>query len=69
MYDIDIVWHSHIVNPSKYFTDMQSILGYVMNHDDTDQERTPGSKLSSVSVILSSVEFLRALGSQSGVSV
>ena len=50
MYDIDIVWHSHIVHPSKYTRDMEATLGYILNHDDNDQDRTPGSKLSNVSI-------------------
>lgn len=48
MYDIDVVWHTHIVHPRRYHNDTSDILGYVLNHDDTDQERAPGSKLHKV---------------------
>ena len=50
MYDIDIIWHTHQLHPIAYAKDMTSSLGYVMNHDDTDQDRNSGSKLSNVSV-------------------
>ena len=48
-YDIDLVWHSHQLCPASYKTDMLSVLGCMLNHDDTDQDRQPGSKLSTVS--------------------
>ncbi len=48
-YDIDLVWHAHQLCPMAYKTDMTKILGYVLNHDDTDQDRQAGSKLSTVS--------------------
>ena len=49
MYDVDVVWHTHQLHPVAYAADMTSILGYVMNHDDTDQSRKSGSKLNNVS--------------------
>ena len=48
-YDIDLVWHSHQLCPASYKSDMLSILGCMLNHDDTDQDRQPGSKLNTVS--------------------
>ena len=48
MYDIDVMWHTHIVYPKAYTKDMTKILGYVMTHDDTIQEREEGSLLNTV---------------------
>ncbi len=48
MYDIDLLWHTHQLHPLAYAADMTSWLGYVLNHDDTDQDRDVGSKLSNV---------------------
>lgn len=45
-YDIDLMWHSHQLDPLAYRTDMLHILGKVLDHDDTDTERHEGSKLS-----------------------
>ena len=50
MYDIDVMWHTHIVYPKAYAKDMMSILGYIMTHD-TDQGREDGSKLNTVIII------------------
>ena len=50
MYDIDVIWHTHQLHPVAYAADMTSLLGYVMNHDDSDQNRNSGSKLSNVSL-------------------
>ena len=49
MYDIDLVWHTHQLNPKAYHADMTTMLGYVMTHDDSDQDRKTGSKLNNVS--------------------
>ena len=51
MYDIDLVWHTHQLNPKAYHADMTTMLGYVMTHDDSDQDRKTGSKLNNVSSI------------------
>ena len=51
MYDIDVMWHIHIIHPKAYIKDMTKILGYVMTHDDTDQSREEGSKLNTVIII------------------
>ncbi|KAG0630927.1 hypothetical protein M758_1G214600 [Ceratodon purpureus] len=45
-YDIDLMWHTHQLDPIAYRTDMLHILGKVLDHDDTDTERHDGSKLS-----------------------
>ena len=44
-YGIDLIWHSHQLNPKAYARDTQKILGYLFPHDDTVNDRTPGSKL------------------------
>lgn len=44
-YDIDLMWHTHQLMTVAYRHDVAAILGYVLNHDDTDTDRSPGSKL------------------------
>jgi hypothetical protein len=44
-YAIDIIWHTHQLNPKTYSKDTISLLGNVFPHDDTVNDRTPGSKL------------------------
>ena len=44
-YDIDLIWHAHQLNPEAYNKDLTQILGKVLNHDDSDSDRTPGHKL------------------------
>lgn len=44
-YDIDLIWHSHQLNPASYFKDMVVIMEKVLEHDDTDSDRTKGRKL------------------------
>ena len=46
MYDVDLVWHAHQLCPSEYREDTTKFLGFVLNHDDSTTDRTPGSKLS-----------------------
>lgn len=45
-YDIDLIWHSHQLNPIDYGKDMNKIIGNLFNHDDTVNDRSEGSKLS-----------------------
>lgn len=45
-YDIDLMWHTHQLMTRAYREDVGASLGYVLNHDDTDTDRSPGSKLS-----------------------
>jgi hypothetical protein len=45
-YDIDLMWHTHQLDPLAYRIDMLHILGKILDHDDTDTERHDGSKLS-----------------------
>nr|DAD40855.1 TPA_asm: hypothetical protein HUJ06_015178 [Nelumbo nucifera] len=44
-YDIDLIWHSHQLHPVSYCKDMMEALGKVLEHDDTDSDRTKGKKL------------------------
>ncbi|KAG9440060.1 hypothetical protein H6P81_020225 [Aristolochia fimbriata] len=44
-YDIDLIWHSHQLHPASYCKDLIEILGRVLEHDDTDSDRTKGKKL------------------------
>ncbi|TKY56366.1 Glycine-rich domain-containing protein 1 [Spatholobus suberectus] len=44
-YDIDLIWHSHQVHPVSYCNDLVAIMGKVLEHDDTDSDRTKGQKL------------------------
>ena len=44
-YDIDLIWHSHQLNPRVYKTDMMTYIGHLFNHDDTVTDRREGSKL------------------------
>ena len=44
-YDFDLIWHAHQVHPLGYRTDTMKVLGRVLNHDDSVNDRRPGSKL------------------------
>ena len=45
-YAIDLIWHTHQLHPKAYSKDTKKILGYLFPHDDTVNDRAPGSKLS-----------------------
>ena len=44
-YDFDLIWHAHQVHPGMYAKDTVALLGKVMNHDDSVNERATGSRL------------------------
>uniref|UniRef100_A0A0D6QZY7 Glycine-rich domain-containing protein-like n=1 Tax=Araucaria cunninghamii TaxID=56994 RepID=A0A0D6QZY7_ARACU len=44
-YDIDLMWHSHQLQPIAYRRDMLNLLGKVLEHDDMDSDRSQGKKL------------------------
>ncbi|KAK9097038.1 hypothetical protein Sjap_022535 [Stephania japonica] len=44
-YDVDLIWHTHQLHPVSYGKDMIEALGMVLEHDDTDSNRTKGQKL------------------------
>lgn len=44
-YDMDLIWHSHQVHPLEYNRDTRAVLGFVLKHDDSVNDRSEGSKL------------------------
>ena len=44
-YDFDLIWHAHQLNPLIYTQDTTEILGKVFNHNDSVNDRRPGSQL------------------------
>ncbi|KAK1291176.1 hypothetical protein QJS10_CPB17g02446 [Acorus calamus] len=44
-YDIDLIWHSHQLQPVSYCKDMLAAIGKILEHDDTDSDRSKGKKL------------------------
>ncbi len=44
-YDIDLIWHAHQVHPMAYEKDCKEILGFVLPHDDSVNDRSEGSRL------------------------
>mmetsp|Transcript_8187 Transcript_8187/g.23520 ORF Transcript_8187/g.23520 Transcript_8187/m.23520 type:complete len:848 (+) Transcript_8187:28-2571(+) len=45
-YQIDLHWHTHILSSTRaYRRDCESIIGYVMHHDDSLDDRTVGGVL------------------------
>lgn len=44
-YDIDLIWHTHQLHPASYCKDLIEIMGKVLEHDDTDSDRSKGQKL------------------------
>ncbi|XP_074308105.1 glycine-rich domain-containing protein 2-like isoform X2 [Silene latifolia] len=44
-YDVDLMWHTHQLHPTSYCKDLVTLIGRVLQHDDTDSDRTKGSKL------------------------
>ena len=44
-YDNDLIWHTHQQHPLAYQQDTSSILGKMLDHNDTTSDRSPGSEL------------------------
>eukprot|EP01018_Ginkgo_biloba_P025969 Gb_06704 [translate_table: standard] len=44
-YDIDLIWHSHQLSPVAYRDDTLHLLGRVLNHDDTSEDRSLRQRL------------------------
>ncbi|XP_074275365.1 glycine-rich domain-containing protein 1-like [Silene latifolia] len=44
-YDVDLMWHTHQLYPGCYCKDLIKLTGRVLQHDDTDSDRTKGGKL------------------------
>ena len=45
-YDFDLIWHAHQAHPLIYQNDTIKILGRVFDHNDSVNDRRPGSRLS-----------------------
>ena len=45
MYDVDWIWHTHMLNPLSYKKDTETYLGRMLHHDDTTVDRSSGSRL------------------------
>lgn len=39
------MWHSHQLCPVSYYNDMMALVGMVVQHDDTDSDRSLGKRL------------------------
>ncbi len=44
-YDMDLIWHTHQVHPVIYQRETTQVLGFVLKHDDSVNDRSAGSKL------------------------
>ena len=44
-YDIDLIWHTHMNFPLIYKDDTEYVLGKLLSHDDSVNDRSVGSKL------------------------
>ncbi|EOA16038.1 hypothetical protein CARUB_v10004166mg [Capsella rubella] len=44
-YDIDLIWHTHQLHALSYYKDLTKMIGKVLEHDDTDSDRSKGKKL------------------------
>lgn len=44
-YDIDLIWHSHQLNPLSYCEDLSAILGKVVGHNDRILDDSEHAKL------------------------
>ncbi|XP_021275382.1 glycine-rich domain-containing protein 1-like [Herrania umbratica] len=44
-YDIDLIWHTHQLHPVSYCKDLNKAVDKILEHDDTDSDRTKGKKL------------------------
>jgi hypothetical protein len=56
-YLIDIIWHSHQLHPLEYKKDTEKILGHLLSHDDSVNDRSEGSKLISSGDLMNSKWF------------
>jgi hypothetical protein len=48
-YDMDIIWHTHLGFTRAYEQDCERIVGWILTHDDTVNDRSEGSKLNTCS--------------------
>ena len=62
-YDMDVCWHTHQVQPELYAFETKEILGHILPHDDSVNDRAPGSKLNNSQVKLNRCSsFIRTNG-------
>ena len=43
-YDFDLVWHAHQLDPVTYAADTKAVLGKLMPHDDSVNDRSEGER-------------------------
>ena len=44
-YSIDLIWHTHQLEPESYVNDTIKLLGHIFAHDDSVNDRSTGSRL------------------------
>ncbi len=66
-YDIDLMWHTHQTSPLAYHHDTKNYLGKLLNHDDTDADRSSGSKLN-ISHNITKDLWMQTFGHNHGMS-
>ncbi|XP_074295152.1 glycine-rich domain-containing protein 1-like [Silene latifolia] len=44
-YDVDLMWHTHQLYPDSYCKDMKELVGGVLPHNDSDPDKSKGSRL------------------------
>merc|ERR1719410_325670 len=44
-YDLDAVWHTHMLHPLDYISDTRRLCGQVLKHDDSVNDRSDGAQL------------------------
>ncbi|KAG7627189.1 Glycine-rich domain-containing protein-like [Arabidopsis thaliana x Arabidopsis arenosa] len=44
-YDIDLICHTHQLHAISYCNDLTKMIGKILEHDDTDSDRSKGKKL------------------------
>ena len=60
-YDIDVIWHAHQTNTEEYRSDTKALLGKLLMHDDSVNERFIGSKLEMGQVRIKSCPDISAI--------
>ncbi|XP_071096191.1 uncharacterized protein [Haliotis cracherodii] len=54
-FDIDLVWHTHQLDPVAYLSDTKRLLGKILSHDDSVNDRSQNSKLTNATMRTSSL--------------
>ena len=50
-YDNDLIWHTHQQHVLLYHSDMKSIIGNILDHNDSISDRSPDSELTTNSAV------------------